>query len=278
MLKKIVAALILGIIGIALFVFYQQSVASTPMGEYAAAPTIDVKLDMLNIDIASSPDDKIHIQLEGYNIDETMLAIREDGNRLTIEEKPRKKGWMNSFHFRSQPTIMVQLPKSTSKTVTLTNNDGNTSIQDLALDAIQAKTSTGVAYVKDVSVTEATFHTNDGNVTIAKSTIDHLDIKTSAGDVAVKDSIGTTHTIQTDDGQIKLTEATEQPNVTVKNKSGDIMVHYKASPVSLHIMAESEDVDIALPQYDQKTHMIGDGENRLSAETKDGVVVVTTSD
>lgn len=274
MIRKILFVLLLGIITVTIILFMKQPAKTITIGEYEAMPHIDVTLDMLNIAIADSPDDKIHVQMQGHKLNKKMLAINGENSRFIIKEQQRKKTWKENIRFRSTPTIIMQLPKSQSKTLTLYGADGDFTIQDLALDTVQAETSAGMAYLKNLSVANVDIQTIDGNVTIANSGIDHLGITSTAGDVAIKDSTGSEHTIQTVDGQIKMTEASEQPNLNVKSVSGDIGIHYKKAPDSLQITTVGPDIKVALPKYDKNTQMIGNGANMLSAETQDGVIVI----
>ncbi|MFF5994539.1 DUF4097 family beta strand repeat-containing protein [Lysinibacillus sp. KU-BSD001] len=275
MTKKVLFALLLGTIIVIITIFMKQQPAEKiTMGEYTAMPQIDVTLDVLSIAINNSPDDKIHVHLQGHKLKKDLLTITEENNRLFITEKKRKTNWLENIRFRSAPTIIVQLPKSQNNALTLNTENGDATIQDLPLDTVQLNTSTGNVNLNNTAILHAELRTKDGTVTITKSAIDNLSITTSAGDVAIKESTGLTHTIETTDGQIKMTEATEQPNIHVKSTSGDINIHYKKTPTSLQLMMTSEDTKITLPKYDKKTHTIGDGANILSAETKYGFIVI----
>ncbi|QKG83601.1 DUF4097 domain-containing protein [Kroppenstedtia pulmonis] len=274
MLRKILVVLLIGVIGAGIILYMKQPAETMTMGEYEAMPHIDVTLDMFNITIANSPDDQIHVQMQGHQLNKNMLTINEKNNRFVVKEQQRKKNWQENIRFRSTPTIILQLPKSQSKTLALNVADGDFTIQDLALDTVQVETSAGMVHLKNMFISNAELHTKDGNVTIGKSAIENLTITSNAGDVAVKESTGSAHTIQTVDGQIKMTEATEQPNIQTKSASGDIGIHYKKAPTSLRLTTIAEDVEITLPKYHKKTGMIGDGANMLSAVTKNGVIVI----
>ena len=269
-----VFVLLLGVITVTIILYMKQPAKTMTIGEFEAMPHIDVTLDMLNIAISNSPDDKIHVQMQGHKLNKHLLTINEENNKFVIKEQQRKKNLQENIQFHATPTIIVQLPKSESKTLTFNGADGDFTIQDLAFDTVQLKTSAGIVYLKSLSASNAEIQSKDGNVTIANSAIDHLGITSTAGDVAIKESVGSAHTIQTADGQIKLTEAIEQPNVHVESLSGDIGIYYKKAPTSLRLMTARKDIEITLPNYDKKAHMIGDGANLLSAETKDGVIVI----
>ncbi|HBZ11808.1 MAG TPA: hypothetical protein DEO65_18400 [Bacillus bacterium] len=274
MIRKILFVLLLGIITVTIILFMKQPAKTITIGEYEAVPHIDVTLDELNMAISNSPDDKIHVQMQGHKLNKNMLTIHEENNTFFMKEQKGKKNWKENIRFRPTATVIVQLPNSQSKTLALNGADGDFTIQDLELDTIQLETSAGVTYLKNLSASNTEIQSEDGNVTIANSAIDHLEITSTAGDVAIKESTGSTHTIQTVDGQIKLTKAAEQPNVHVKSVSGDIGIHYKESPTSLQLLTTGEDVEITLPKYNKKTGNIGDGSNILSAETKDGVIAI----
>lgn len=274
MLRKMVVLLLLGILIAGIMLFMNQPAKTITIGEYKAMPRIDVTLDELNIAIADSPDDKIHLQTKGHALNKNMLVVSQKNNTFIIKEPRRKKKWQENIHLRPTPTVVMKLPKSQSKALTLNGAYGDLTIQDLELNTIQADTSTGIVHLKNMSVSKAGLSTEDGMVALTKSDIGNLSISTDAGDVSIKDSMGTVHTIRTADGQIKIAGATEQPNVQMKSVSGDINIQYKKAPTSLQLVTAGEDVKIALPQYDRDTHIIGNGTNRLSAQTKDGGIVI----
>ena len=274
MIRKMFVVLLLGAILVTALLLLKQPTKTITIGEYEAMPHIDIALDVLNIEITSSPDDKIHVQIQGHNLKKDMLTITEKNNRFFITEQQRENNWYENIHLRSMPVIIVKLPKSQSKSLTLHNVDGNSIIQNIILDTLQLETAAGFMNLNNISTSNAKLHSNDGTVTITKSAIDNLSITTRAGDVAIKESTGSVHTIQTDDGQIKITEAIEQPNVYLNSISGDIFIHYKKTPTSLQLTTTGEDIKITLPDYDKKTFRIGEGTYILSAETIYGSIII----
>lgn len=274
MKKTMLAVLLLGIIGASIYLFMKQPAKTIIIGEYESIPHIDVKLDMLNIDFTSSPDNKIHVQIKGHQLNKNRVGIREENERFVVEELQQKKKWTDYIHLRQTPTILVQIPKGQLKTLTLHTVDGNSTINKLVLDSVEIKTAAGDAILKNMSISNANIQAKDGRVSIAKSSIEDFSITTNAGDVSIKDSTGINHKIQTVDGQINITEAKEQPKVQAKSTSGDIRIHYKKAPDSLRITTAGEDIEIMMPNYNKKTHIIGEGVNILSAETKDGAVLI----
>ncbi|MEI3604501.1 DUF4097 family beta strand repeat-containing protein [Pseudogracilibacillus sp. SE30717A] len=272
MIRKILLVLLCGIIMVTIIYFMKQPDKTMTIGDYEAMPHIDVKVDILNIEIVESADDKIRVQLQGHTLDKNMLTISEENHTFVIKEQRREKSWTENIRFRPQASIIVQLPKSQNQTLTLSGRDGNIIIQDVTLDTAQLETSAGITQLKNLSASNAMIQSTDGNVTLADSAIDQLEITSTAGDVVIKESLGSTYTIQTIDGQIKMTEAKEQSNVRVRSVSGDIGIHYKEPPTSLQLAMDSPDIVVKLPTYDKETHLIGNGENKLSAETKDGTI------
>src|SRR5690606_35722448 len=235
MIRKMLFILLLGIISVTVILFMKQPAKTMAIGDYEAMPHIDVTFDALNMVISNSPDDKIHVRLQGHKLNENKLSITEENDKFVIKEQQGKKKWKDHIHFRSTPTIIMQLPKSQITTLTLNGTDGDVTIQDLMLESVRVETSAGMTHLKKLSISNADIQTKDGNVTIAKSAIENLGITSTAGNVSIKDSTGSTHMIQTVDGQIKMTEAAEQPNVHVESVSGDIGIHYKKAPISLQL-------------------------------------------
>ena len=274
MIRKMFVVLLLGAILVTALLLLKQPTKTITIGEYEAMPHIDIALDVLNIEITSSPDDKIHVQIQGHNLKKDMLTITEKNNRFFITEQQRENNWYENIHLRSMPVIIVKLPKSQSKSLTLHNVDGSSIIQNIILDTLQLETAAGFMNLNNISTSNAKLHSNDGTVTITKSAIDNLSITTRAGDVAIKESTGSGQTIQTDDGQIMITEAIEQPNVYMKSNSGDISIHYKKTPTSLQVTTSGENIIITLPNFDKKTFKIGEGAYNLSAETNYGSIII----
>ncbi len=274
MIRKILLVLLCGIITVTFIFFMKQPFKIMTVGEYEAMPHIDVMVDILNIEIVESPDDKIHVQLEGHSLNNNMLLISEENNTFVIKEQKHKKNWTENIRLRPQATIIVQLPKSLNQTLTLSGRDGNIIIQDITLDTVQLETSAGITQLKNLSASHAKIQSTDGNVTLADSAIDQLEITSTAGDVFIKESLGLTSTIETIDGQIKMTEAKEQSKLHMKSVSGDIDIHYKEPPTSLQLTTDGPDIVIKLPTYDKETNLIGSGSNMLFAETKDGRILI----
>ncbi|MEI3613126.1 DUF4097 family beta strand repeat-containing protein [Pseudogracilibacillus sp. SO30301A] len=276
MIRKLLFVLLCGIITVTVTIifFMKQPAKIMTIGEYEAMPHIDVTVDILNIKITDSPDDKIHVQIQGHTLNKNMLTISEENNTFAIKEQKHKKNWTENIRFRPQDTIVVQLPKSQNKTLTLSGKDGDVLIQDVTLDTVQLETSAGITQLKNLSASNAKIQSNDGNVTIADSAIDHLEVTSTAGDVFMHASLGLTSTIKTIDGQIKMTETKEQSKLHMKSVSGDIDTHYKEPPTSLQLTTDGPDIVIKLPTYDKETNLIGSGTNMLSAETKDGRILI----
>lgn len=274
MIRKILLVLLCGIITVAIIYFMKQPAKTMTFGDYEAMPHIDVTVDILNVEIINSPDDKIHVQLEGHTLNKNMLTISEENNTFIIKEQKHKKNWTENIRFRPQATIIVQLPKSQNQTLTLSGRDGNIIIQDITLDTAQLETYAGITQLKNLSASNAKIQSTDGNVTLADSAIDQLEITSTAGDVFIKESLGLTSTIETIDGQIKMTEAKEQSKLHMKSVSGDIDIHYKEPPTSLQLTTDGPDIVIKLPTYDKETNLIGSGSNMLFAETKDGRILI----
>ncbi|QTD42729.1 DUF4097 family beta strand repeat-containing protein [Sporosarcina sp. Te-1] len=274
MLKKLVIVVLLLGIGIGLFVFFKQPNKTMTIGTYEAVPAIEADLQMMTIEMSSSPDDKIHVRLEGKKGSEEKISIDHDATKLVIKEQNENVKWNNFIQVGSQPKIIIQTPKSLANTITISNRDGDTNLKGLAAETIEVKSTTGRVTLQDMTVSKSELQSTDGSITIHKSAIENGNIASTTGNVTVRESTGAALAIQSTDGQIKMMEATEQSDVRLKSKTGDIQVSYKTAPSSLQLSTSGEIVKIDLSNFDQQTRQIGDGANQLSIETKDGVINV----
>ncbi len=270
---KVLFPLLLGALIITTIIILKQPSTTITLGAYDAKSQIDVSLDSLKISIASSPDDQIHVQMYGNRLNKDSVKVTEEANKFLITEKDNSK-WLENFGFRSTPTIILQLPKSQIKALTLNTVDGDCTIQDLTLDTVEVKTVAGFLQLNNISTSNANLLTQDGTVKMNKNTTNNLSITTSTGDVTLRESKGSDFVIQTTDGQIKIIDVVEQPNLHATSEVGDIYIQYKLAPSSLTLITAGEDIDITLPKYDKKTSTIGEGVNILSVKTKYGFVVV----
>lgn len=273
MLKKLIMAVLLLAIGLGIFIFFKQPTETITIGTYEVVPAIEADLQMMTIEMASSPDDKIHVLLEGKRGNEEQLSIDHDETKLIVKEKNEKQ-WNDYITIGSQPKFIMQIPKTREISITISHKDGDSILKGLAVDAIQVKSTTGRVTIQNMTASVSDLQSTDGNVTIHNSVMENGSISTTSGNVTIRESKGTTLVAKSVDGQIKLTEATEQTDVRLKSKTGDIQVTYKTPPSSLKVLTSGEIVKVELPSYNQKTGIIGEGTNMLSIETKDGMIQV----
>ena len=274
MLKKLVFVFLLVVIGIGVLFFFKKPSETIPIGAYDAVSTVEVHVQMMNIEVAPSPDDQLHVVLDGKQGEEEQFSIDHQAAQLIIMEKPAKGKWTDYIQIGAQPTIQLQVPPSANTSISLTNQDGNSQLKGLDIDSLYVKSSTGKVALRETTVAKIEVRSTDGNIAIHKSTMEKGILSTKSGNVTVKESSGNALDIQSWDGQIKLTEATEQAETRLKSKTGDIHVSYSTAPNSLKLTTSGENVKIALPNYDQQTGQVGEGANQLAIETKDGVIEV----
>lgn len=274
MLKKLVFVILLLAIGTSLLLFFRQPVETIQIGAYDTVSTIEVHVQMMNIEVTRSPDDQIHVLLDGGKREGEQLSIQHQAAHLKIGEKNKKGNWTDFIQIGYQPTIHLQVPEFSMTSISLSNQDGNSQLKGLSIDSLQVNSSTGKVALQEMTIAKSELRSTDGNITIHQSAVEKGTVSTSSGNVTVKGSNGTALGIQSVDGQIKVMDATEQPELQLKSKTGDIQVSYTTAPTSLQLTTSGENVKIALPNYDRQTRQIGKGANQLSLETRDGVIEV----
>ena len=273
MLKKLIMAVLLLAIGLGIFIFFKKPTETIAIGTYDAVPTIEANLQMMTIDMSSSPDDKIHVLVEGKKGVEDQFFIDHDETKLLVKEKNEKQ-WNDFITIGSPPKIIMQIPKALENSVSISNRDGDSYMKDLDVKTIQVKSSTGRVILRDINALQSELQSTDGNVTVHNGVLEESSISTTSGNINIRESKGVTLAAQSVDGQIKMTEATEQSNVRLNSKTGDIQVTYKVAPSSLKVSTRGEIIKVELPSFNQKTGLIGEGANMLSIETKDGMIQV----
>lgn len=97
MIRKIlVLLLVLGVISSVIIFSSRQSAETIKIGNYEALASNDVKIKECNIMVVGSPDNKIHAQVRGHNLNNNSIKIEEENKTLFIKEQQQKK---NLFHF-----------------------------------------------------------------------------------------------------------------------------------------------------------------------------------
>lgn len=105
MIRKILFVLLLSVITVAIILFMKEPAETITIGEYKAMPHIEVTLDELNIAISDSPDDQIHVQMQGHTLKKHRLTVNKENNRFVIKEQQRKKnGKKISVFVQRQPS------------------------------------------------------------------------------------------------------------------------------------------------------------------------------
>lgn len=114
MIRKMLFVLLLGILTVTMILFMKEPAETITIGEYEAMPHIKVTLDELNIAISDSPDDQIHVQMQGHTLKKHRLTVNEENNRFVIKEQQRKKKMARKYPFSSNANhhrTTPQIPK-----------------------------------------------------------------------------------------------------------------------------------------------------------------------
>lgn len=186
----------------------------------------------------SKPEIKTTISNQGFNKLAVSVAISDIsvkyGDKYKVEYagpknlKPtvnRKNGALTIkqsapgiHHINGDPTITITVPKQLLKDVTLSTNDGDIEIENIATtNSISVDTNDGdINISKLISKNGFKVNTDDGDIKVSDSTFTGYKLDTSDGDIKVKDSSSSSTFIENKNSSNVLTASTQDGDIKIK--------------------------------------------------------------
>ena len=180
-------------------------------------------------DISVKYGDKYQVEYEGpKNLKPTVS--RKNGI-LTI-----KQSATGIHHVNGDPAITITVPKQLLKNLTLSTNDGDIEVKNIATTSpISLETNDGDININNLKAPSGKIDTNDGDITINKlSSQNNFKVNTDDGDIKITQSSFTGYKLNVSDGDINIkgrssndffVENQNSSNVlTASSQDGDIKI------------------------------------------------------
>lgn len=181
------------------------------------------------LDISVKYGDKYQVEYEGpKNLKPTVS--RKNGI-LTI-----KQSATGIHHVNGDPAITITVPKQLLKNLTLSTNDGDIEVENIATTSpISLETNDGDININNLKAPSGKIDTNDGDITINKlSNQNNFKVNTDDGDIKITQSSFTGYKLNVSDGDINIkgrssndffVENQNSSNVlTASSQDGDIKI------------------------------------------------------
>lgn len=183
--------------------------------------TIDIKVDVGEVNIIESVREDIFVQYEGnVPANRFQFAVERNGDQVEIVAREKHTFFLiPHINFHKKQTITVEIPKGLAKVVV----DGDT-----------ANVNVDAEHAKEFNITSDT-----GKITVRKFDGDYMKVRSDVGAVVVKDASGELD-IQTDSGKIEISLKEITKNILLESDVGSIHVDMKELPESFVLDVDSE--------------------------------------
>lgn len=140
-------------------------------------------------------------------------SVEYKGPKNLIPTTTRKNGTLTIKqsasgiqHVNGDPTITITVPKQLLKGLTLSTNDGDIEVENIATtNTISLDTNDGDIDINNLRAPKGKIDTNDGDITVTKlSSKDGFKINTDDGDIKISQANFTGYKLDVSDGDINV--------------------------------------------------------------------------
>lgn len=194
----------------------------------------------------SKPEIRTTISNQGFNKLAVSVAISDIsvkyGDKYKVEYagpknlKPivnRKNGVLTIkqsasgvHHVNSDLTIAITVPKQLLKNVTLSTNDGDIEVENIATtNSISVATNDGDIDITNLRAPNGKINTNDGDININKLISKNgFKVNTDDGDIKVSNSSFTGYRLDTSDEDIKVKDSSSSSTFIENKNSSNVLI------------------------------------------------------
>jgi len=225
-----------------------------------------IKFDLNSTDVVIEPSDseEISINYRGPESlkDKVDLDVSIIDGQLTITQDNPLKNWFSGFWNFTSKILVVTLPESYGKDLSITNTSGDLTIRgDYTITNFTSSLTSGDVNVEKILCSDFRLDSTSGDVTLGSIAAQDLDISLTSGQIDAGElkgdgSIGTisgdiradslTGNIQVSATSGDVTVSALSGSGSVTCSSGDIDVTVAASSGDLSIQTTSGGVDVSL--------------------------------
>lgn len=259
---------------------------------------VSVKGRSMDINLADSPDNKIHISVNGetQSADKFELKTKQNGDTLEVtfvEPKLIEMNFVLFFNYTHR-SATVSLPKSV-KQASVKTNFGEIYTNNFVGESLELKTDAGDINLSNLQSTDLNAKTNAGNISLSQSVITNTDLKASAGDLYVNSLVSSKTKLTTsagnidlnqitgnlvatsNAGDIDLTNKTIDQNIELQTNFGGIDVQSESKPTNLTVIAATDLGEIDIFNQNNREQTFGSGKYKMNLKTNAGDIEVNHS-
>ncbi|WP_263705543.1 DUF4097 domain-containing protein [Shouchella tritolerans] len=231
----------------------------------AGIEEIEINNESWDVELKQAESKQLTITAEGTQKNKKYpVTIEKQGNKMTIQQSD-ETGGSRGFSFGKNGTISVSIPDNEVNTITVSNNNGDIEMKNIATTNLIVTNGSGSERVAGISAEKGQFTSIDGELNVENSSLQEVIVASEAGDSYITNVTSTKMNITSTDGEVAVKEATEEEALFVETKSGDITVSYKEAPASLQLTAQSESADITVGLANMK-------ETKSTDKLKEGTI------
>lgn len=184
--------------------------------------TLDVKVDVGEINIIESVREDIFVQYEGnVPANRFQFAVERNGDQVEIVVREKHIFYLiPHINFHKKQTLTVEIPK--------------TGLGKVSVDGDAASVNVDAEHAKEFNIT-----TDTGKITVHKFDGDYMKVRSDVGAVVVKDASGELD-ILTDSGKIEISLKEINKDIHLESDVGSIHVDMKKVPESFVFDVDSE--------------------------------------
>lgn len=227
---------------------------------------IEINNESWDVELKQAESTQLTITAEGTqkNKQRDPVTIEKQGNKMTIQQSD-ETGGSRGFSFGKNGTISVSIPDNEINTITVSNNNGDIEMKNIATTNLIVTNGSGSERIAGIAVEKGQFTSIDGELTVDNSSLQELVVASKAGDSDLTNVTSSKMNITSTDGEVSVKEATEGESLFVETKSGDITLSYKEAPASLQLTAQSESADMTVGLANMK-------ETKSTEKLKEGTI------
>ncbi len=259
---------------------------------------VSVKGTSMDITLADSPDNKIHVSVNGetQSADKFDIKTKQNGDTLEVtfdEPKLIEMNFVLFFNYNNR-SATVSLPKSV-KQATVKTNFGEIYTNNFVGESLELKTDAGDINLSGLKLTDLNAKTNAGSISLSQSAITNTDLKASAGALYVNNLVSSKTKLNTsagnidlnqvtgdlvatsNAGEIDLTNKTIDQNIDLQTNFGSIDVQSESKPTNLTVIAATDLGEMDIFDQNNREQTFGAGKYKMNLKTNAGDIEVNHS-
>ncbi|MGY4688197.1 DUF4097 family beta strand repeat-containing protein [Salibacterium sp. K-3] len=215
---------------------------------------VDIRTHNEEVEIMSTKDSKITIELTGKTKDKNKLSVKENENTLSIQSDSQNKKLFSFDFFVESLTLTVYLPEKVYDTLQIDSDNGKIELEQLD--------------IKDVNVT-----TKNGRIAMETIGAEKVQVGTINGKIALNKVEGSI-TGKINNGSILLNTKDLDRSIDFETNNGSITVKTEKKPTNAVFDVKVGNGKINIFGDSNWDTVVGNGDNLIKLNTNNGSITV----